>query len=572
MPQDKAGRNNETHITNKLPQGINYLLVIAIDSYVHCPRLYNCVKDAHDLIELLTERYRFERNHIKELYEQQATKQNIYRAFREMAQRVTPNDNLLIYFSGHGEYDKVFRQGYWIPVDAEPDHHDQYIPNSEIKTFLSAINSHHTFLMSDSCFAGALFAKGMAKNIEKRYERDPSRWGLTAGRNEIVSDGKPGDNSPFAESLLYRLRQNTDALGVAALCNYVTEYVQAKTKQTPIGEPLRVDGHKNGQFVFHLKKDEARDWAAAAKENSIDSYERFLLAYPNGAHAEEARAAINDIQEEYTWRNAKSQHTIFAYETYLSAFPKGRYRRQAIDAQRAIEEAEAWSRATRRNTIPAYREFQENYPNSQHFEEANDRIQKRRQRHQPKTTTTSNGGFSRRSTIGLTGSILVIAVVFFTIWNTTQGHKTAVNDDTKNTQDTLTNNMILGPELPDSSHLFQQPTEGEKKELPTSNTDDTPPPQPKPETKKPTTTDNNTTRRTEPPKETNTNTTPTIDQARVKRLITDAIAFLKAGLTDNASEALEAAQKLDSKNTAIKDAILLISIDDINGAINVLEK
>jgi formylglycine-generating enzyme required for sulfatase activity len=60
-------------------------------------------------------------------------------------------------------------------------------------------------------------------------------------------------HSPFADALLYRLKQNEDELGVQELCAYVVEQVQAHAQQSPIGEPLRVEGHKNGQFVFRKK-------------------------------------------------------------------------------------------------------------------------------------------------------------------------------------------------------------------------------------------------------------------------------------------------------------------------------
>lgn len=381
---DKAGRIQDLHqFATITPAGINYLLVIGIDAYQHCPRLYNCVKDAEAFIQLLTERYRFEAQHIYTVFNEKATRGNMYRAFREMAQRVTPQDNLLIYFSGHGEYDNIFKEGYWIPVEAQAGNYDQYIPNSEIRTFLTAINSHHTFLMSDSCFAGALFAKGLDKNIEKRYENDPSRWGLTAGRNEVVSDGKPGDNSPFAESLLYRLRQNTGAMGVQELCAYVTEYVQAKTNQTPIGEPLRVEGHKNGQFVFHLKKDETRDWTAAQEANTLAAYENFLLVYPEGRHTEEARTIVAAMRDDAAWHDAQTSNTITSYDRYLQQYRQGRYRRMAIDAQKAIEEADAWQRAAQRNTISAYRDFQFNYSESKYYNEAETRIQQLQEKSEP---------------------------------------------------------------------------------------------------------------------------------------------------------------------------------------------
>lgn len=234
-------------------EGTNYLFVIAIDAYEHCPTLYNCLRDAHQLIELLTTRYRFEKKNVKTLFNEKATEGNIFRGFRELAQTVTLKDNVVIYFSGHGEYDKVFDEGYWIPVNAQLGAHEDFVPNSKIKTILGAIKSKHTFLIADSCFSGSLFSQFKNTTVAERLENDPSRWGLTAGRNEVVSDGKPGDNSPFAESLLYHLRKNKQALGVATLCNRVVENVIASANQTPRGEPLKVKGHRGGQFFFHPK-------------------------------------------------------------------------------------------------------------------------------------------------------------------------------------------------------------------------------------------------------------------------------------------------------------------------------
>ena len=289
-----------------LPKGKNYLLSIGIDKYTDLPPLFNAVKDAQEVVEVLLNKYQFEQTLVMELYNDTATKKNIYKKLRELTQRVTPKDNVLIYFSGHGEYDKIAKEGYWIPVDAENGEESDYIPNTVIRKKLGTINSRHTFLMADSCFAGSLFAKSAGRNVGKRYERDPSRWGLTAGRNEIVSDGKAGDNSPFAESLLYRLRNNTGALNVQELCAHVTEYVLANSKQTPIGEPLQIEGHKNGQFVFHMKKDEVADWKTAVATGTLGGYELFLLKYPDGEYATEAKTEVNNQKANQSWTNIQA--------------------------------------------------------------------------------------------------------------------------------------------------------------------------------------------------------------------------------------------------------------------------
>ena len=288
------------------PKGKNYLLAIGIDQYAHCPKLHNAAKDARDMVAVLKKRFQFEEEQIIELYDEKATKRSIYDSLDNLASKITDTDNFLLYFSGHGEFHKRFKLGYWVPVEAEKEAFDQYIPNSEIRNILSAIKSHHTFLMIDSCFSGALFAKGSSRNIPLRKERDPSRWGLTAGRNEIVTDGEKGTNSPFAKSLLYQLEQTDHPIGVAELCDKVLEVVSANANQTPRGEPLKVDGHQGGQFVFHLKKDEVADWKETIEKGTLAAYQSFLRKYPEGKYTNEAHAKTKTLKAETLWQKIQS--------------------------------------------------------------------------------------------------------------------------------------------------------------------------------------------------------------------------------------------------------------------------
>lgn len=292
---------NSPNISNNPPKGNNYLLVIGIDKYVHFPQLNNAVKDAKDMVDLLLKKFQFETDFAKVLYDQDATKENIYSAFRDLAERVTASDNLIIYFSGHGEFDTVFDEGYWIPIEAESSKVDQYVPNSMIKRILNSIKSHHIFLMIDSCFSGTLFAENVGRNAAMRKERDASRWGLTAGRNEVVNDGASGNNSPFAEGILYQLKNTNESIGVAELCDNVLEVVSANANQTPRGEPLKVNGHRGGQFVFHLKKDELVDWAECNSVGTQQVYQSFVEKYPKGKYTATAQAKIKNLQADRLW-------------------------------------------------------------------------------------------------------------------------------------------------------------------------------------------------------------------------------------------------------------------------------
>ncbi|PHN05664.1 caspase family protein [Flavilitoribacter nigricans] len=348
-------------------RGQTHLLVIAIDAYRHCPPLYNCVKDARDLITVLTEKYGVLPENTTTLFNEAATRDNIYEAFEKMVSEVHAPDNLLIYFSGHGEYNKSFQQGYWIPVNAEQGRTSQYIPNSEIRIFLSAIPAHHIFLMADSCFSGSLFAQGADRFMSKRYESDPSRWGLTSGRNEIVSDGKPGDNSPFAESLLYRLRQNSGAIGVQELCAQVVEYVQSNADQSPIGEPLKISGHKNGQFVFHLLKNAKRDWASTRQTDTLEAYQAYLSTYPDSENSAAAKDKIRELQEIKDWEQVKTEHTIFSYSRYLSKYTDGQFEEEARLALRRLEDDQSWERARKQGTLSAMYDYLDKHPDGQYI-------------------------------------------------------------------------------------------------------------------------------------------------------------------------------------------------------------
>jgi WD40 repeat protein len=232
----------------------NHLLVVGINNYQFWPRLNNAVKDANDLAGILMTKYNFDFSNISVLKDEQATRSNIYNSLRGLIEKISPQDNLVVYFSGHGFFDALLNEGYWIPVDAHLNSAGDYISNTEILKILNNINSQHTFLVADACFSGALFAdsrRGYTENVEKFK----SRWGLTSGRLEVVSDGQVGTNSPFAKRFIQYLSENEkDKFPVSELIQFVKTQVAEDTNQTPIGNPLKTLGDEGGEFVFYKRK------------------------------------------------------------------------------------------------------------------------------------------------------------------------------------------------------------------------------------------------------------------------------------------------------------------------------
>lgn len=289
--------------------GINHLLAIAIDEYVPrspeyspFPNLYNCVKDAKDFKKLLVKHYLFEDPHIILLLNHDATLRAIINAFEKLIDRVGSRDNLVIFFSGHGVYDRRTDEGFWVPIDARKGESETFLSNDRILKFISGINSHHTFLISDSCFSGSLFLDGATKSLLES-EQYPSRWGLTSGRIEVVSDGKPGLNSPFAEALLKRLNRAEDAIGVLDLCSYVVNQVKSRYDQSPIGAPLKnVKGQEFGQFIFRKKQvgvdeplTEEEIWQLAKSTMQFSYFQQYIEKFPFGSHRDEVWKILNKV-------------------------------------------------------------------------------------------------------------------------------------------------------------------------------------------------------------------------------------------------------------------------------------
>ncbi len=371
MPQDKSFSDFEEEIRNS-GKRTNHILGIAINAYQHCPNLYNAVKDVQDFVALLQQKYYFEAENIHTLYNEKATKANIFKAFEQLSE-LTEDDNLIIYFSGHGEYKEFFKEGYWIPVEAHRNSVHEYISNSDIRNILGAIPTHHTFLIGDSCFSGSLFMEN-SKTVSDRLERDASRWGLTSGKNEIVSDGKIGENSPFAKSLLYQLQQATTALTVQQLCVGVTNTF-INDGQTPLGESLNIKGHKNGQFVFRLKKDEVADWTATRQQHDIPTYQTFIKNYPNSPYNKTALLHIATLKEDALWKRATALDSLKSYLDYTDSYPNGRYTDKANQVIEQLEDKKDWTTAKRRHTISAYNQYKQKHPRGAYVTKANLRIQ-----------------------------------------------------------------------------------------------------------------------------------------------------------------------------------------------------
>lgn len=101
-----------------------------------------------------------------------------------------------------------------------------------------------------------------------------------------------------------------------------------------------------------------------------EDYQRYLEAFPNGLHKEDAQKYIENWDETVLWKSYASRNSIESYNEYLQKFPNGLFVTQARQGIKDIQDDEAWATAVETNTLSSYRVYSISYPSGKHKVEA----------------------------------------------------------------------------------------------------------------------------------------------------------------------------------------------------------
>jgi len=242
--------------TNVSRRGKQWAVFIAIDQYKEFGQLFYPVKDAKEIKKILVDNYYFDE--VIELYDKNATAQAIRSLFNDLQKEVGANDSVFVFHAGHGTDGRETATPAWIAYDSvnNPLVKNGWLPHTEIRTRLDSLNAKHVFLISDSCYSGALLTvtRGKTSEIIMDYPvayNNISRQVMSSGAIEEVAD-----ESEFAsrlKSLL--LNTKTPYITPLFLCSHI---IEAKTKKdlltypdlAPFPQSRHVPG---GNFLFFRK-------------------------------------------------------------------------------------------------------------------------------------------------------------------------------------------------------------------------------------------------------------------------------------------------------------------------------
>jgi hypothetical protein len=202
--------------------------------------LKSTVVEARNLMKLFIAKYGFDAANVDTLFNKSRTE--ILTVLTDKLKKLTENDNLVIFYGGHGYYNAAQNLAYWVPLNTSSEF--DYISNLQITSLLAGCNARHILIMADACFSGAMRG-GVDAPSRNEYKVD-SRQLLTSGGTEMVPT-----TSVYVKELLKNLESNPDKyVSARDLQSRIYPGIknEAQTECTLI--TLQVSDSAGGQFYF----------------------------------------------------------------------------------------------------------------------------------------------------------------------------------------------------------------------------------------------------------------------------------------------------------------------------------
>jgi len=240
-----------------------YAVVIGNNTYNDSgyASLKSAASDATAVSNVLRDRYGYQTTVLLN-----AARLEILSALNDAREKLGNNDNLLIYYAGHGEMDSAGK-GYWVPSDGVAGNSKTWISNAQISDMLNAMPAKHVLTVVDSCYSGTM-TRASAPSFDpgsmpadkwntwvKTMANGRSRTALTSGGLQPVPDVGAGNHSYFARAFIGALQDNNKLLEAGRLYRTVSTQValtsvKAPLPQNPQYAAIRFAGHESGEFFF----------------------------------------------------------------------------------------------------------------------------------------------------------------------------------------------------------------------------------------------------------------------------------------------------------------------------------
>jgi uncharacterized protein len=236
-----------------------YALVIGNAQYEHLSPVASAERDAQSMAALLRDDYGFQ---VTTLVNAKNT--TILKTLYTLSQTLGENDNLVVYYAGHGKRDLRNRRGWWMPVDAgaDSDAKSNWLPNQEVSDRLALIPARHILVLADASYVGDITrgapqqepqnmtAAQWAKYVEATKQRR-ARLALSSGADE-----PSGQSSRFTAALIDALKKQKGVVPASRLHREVVNMLtndERASSAVPTFAPLQSAFHDGVDFLFQRK-------------------------------------------------------------------------------------------------------------------------------------------------------------------------------------------------------------------------------------------------------------------------------------------------------------------------------
>lgn len=130
----------------------SHALFFAVEEYDHWMDLRHPLDEAQRIAEVLREDYAFETEIVKN-----PNRRDIFNKLQEYRKKqFDDDDQLLIFFSGHGAFSEETMKGFFVPKDGKQidEFQETYLVYSRLENIINTIPCKHILLSLDACYSG----------------------------------------------------------------------------------------------------------------------------------------------------------------------------------------------------------------------------------------------------------------------------------------------------------------------------------------------------------------------------------------------------------------------------------
>jgi hypothetical protein len=247
-------KNASTQLKKEVGElvGKRYALLVGTNEYKAAAwnDLANPIRDVNAIAAVLRELYGFE----VQVLENQPM-DSIFSAIGNYYKQVQPNDQVIVYFAGHGDVDdQLLSDGFIVCTDSRPPEQDiarnTYISYLKLQKMINNLSARQVLVMLDVCHGGVFDQKAFEKVkrnnpaatsitnmnvLDRLREKLPlrTRKFLSSVGIESAFDGQAGKHSPFVNQLLQILTSHAkDELGIVMLSDIYSVLLRLSLNET----------------------------------------------------------------------------------------------------------------------------------------------------------------------------------------------------------------------------------------------------------------------------------------------------------------------------------------------------